>query len=95
MILPLDDRAENVEAAVAWGLTLYCLTWSRRLHRESKADSTSPSPVMAAGANPVRSTTQQIGARSGRNPIEAVATGCEIRVAIKRRKSEKERLLNL
>jgi hypothetical protein len=44
---------------------MYCLTRSKRLHQESKADSTSPSRVMAAVANQVHSTAaQQIGAGS-------------------------------
>src|ERR1700686_3226192 len=66
MIAPKTSKRQ-----LAWELTLYCLTRSKRLHQESKADSTSLSRVMAAVANQVHSTAQQIGARSGWNPIDA------------------------
>jgi len=65
-ILYLDDRAENVEAAARLGITLYCLTLSKTLHQESKADSTSLSRVMAAVAIKFN-TAQQIEARIGWN----------------------------
>src|ERR1700675_2535147 len=67
MIGPKTSRRQP-----AWELTLYCLTRSKRLHQESKADSPSLSRVMAAVANQVHSTAQQIGARIGWNPIDAV-----------------------
>src|SRR6202161_659165 len=65
MIAPKTSRRQ-----LAWELTLYCLTRSKRLHQESKADSTSLSRVMAAVANQVHSTAQQLGARNGWNPID-------------------------
>src|SRR6202047_1226315 len=68
---------------LAWELTLYCLTRSKRLYQESKADSTSLSRVMAAVANQVHSTAQQIGARIEGNPIDAATqppTGTRERV---------------
>jgi FMN phosphatase YigB (HAD superfamily) len=54
-ILYLDDRAENVEAAarLVRKLTPYCLTRSKRLHQESKADSTSLSRVMGTSQESV------------------------------------------
>src|ERR1700688_2177086 len=78
MIAPKTSRRQ-----LAWELTLYCLTRSKRLHQESKADSTSLSRVMAAVANQVHSTAQQIGARIGWNPIDAATqppTGTRERV---------------
>src|SRR6202795_2129316 len=78
MIGPKTSRRQP-----AWELTLYCWTRSKRLHQESKADSTSPSRVMAAVANQVPSTAQQIGARIGWNPIDAATqppTGTRERV---------------
>src|ERR1700736_1103920 len=78
MIAPKTSRRQ-----LAWELTLYCLTRAKRLHQESKADSTSLSRVMAAVANQVDSTAQQIGARIGWNPIDAATqppTGTRERV---------------
>src|SRR3984893_2005777 len=66
MIAPKTSRRQ-----LAWELTLCCLTRSKRPHQESKADSTSLSRVMAAIANQVHSTAQQIGARIGWNPTDA------------------------
>src|ERR1700687_2765095 len=66
MIAPKTSRRQ-----LAWELTLYCVTRSKRLHQESKADSTFLSRVMAAVANQVHSTAQQIGARIGWNSIDA------------------------
>src|SRR6202051_3354480 len=65
MIAPKTSRRQ-----LAWELTLYCLTRSKRLHQESKDDSTSLSRVMAAVANQVHGTAQQIGARIGWDPID-------------------------
>src|SRR6266478_4693400 len=78
MIAPKTSRWQ-----LALELTLYCLTRSKRLHQESKADSTSLSRVMAAVANQVHSTAQQICARIGWNPIDAATqppTGTRERV---------------
>src|SRR5882724_5925385 len=66
MIAPKTSRRQ-----LTWELTLYCLTRSKRLHQESKADSTSLSRVMAAVANQIHSTAQQNGARIGWNVIDA------------------------
>ena len=58
------------------------MTRSKRLHQESKADSTSLSRVMAAVANQVHSTAQQIGARIGWNPIDAATQPPQVRVSV-------------
>src|ERR1700686_5297721 len=81
MIAPKTSKRQ-----LAWEITLYCLTRSKRLHQESKADSTSLSRVRAAVANQLHSTAQQIGARIGWNPIDA---------AVQPPTGTRERVLNL
>src|ERR1700722_16237948 len=62
MIVPKTSQPQ-----LAWEFTLCCLTRSKRLHQESKADSTSLSRVMAAVANQVHGTAQKIATRIGWN----------------------------
>ena len=93
MILPLDDRAENVEAAVRLGINSVLFDMVEKT--SSRVESRFDIPVPSYGRRRQSCSQYNSTNRRPERAESAVATGCEIRVGNKRRKSEKERLLNL